>query len=1119
VTATPILETLAREYSASVEHVQNALEMLDAGLCAPFIGRFRRAQVGGLSESFVRRLDRRRHELEELDRRRGTILRLLEREPGVNEQHLAAIRDCMDRFELEDLFIPHRRPEPEVQLALDRGLGALADLLVAPVPKSERASLPGMETSDADEDDASDDDEKQEKPPSSAHEARSHDAAEESKARSEAPESQASDSSAASPPAPPDAESRGDTSAMPATSSEDHAVLSSQNSPRKTPEKTPEKTIVAAPSGSSPVSEAPSPSGSPPPKPAVEAVAAEGDEPHASDETEDAPPPPTLDAPRTSHAHIDLRAAMNAHLARMCQAFVRPDKGIHTESEALSGALRILSDRLGRNPRLRGVVRRILSKHGVLSVRSTVDESRMGRHRSLLKTRQPLRQLQGHRLLAIRQAQKERLLNTVITLEPEKALPKVRSALGRFTHPACAEVLNEVALQALNYRLLPMVDQDVRLDLKERADGEALRFLSQHLRQILFTPWLGHVVAAGVDVSAKGDWTIAVLDPDGKPLGPEVKIEVGDKDPGMLGAELDLVLSPHDVRFLAVGHGKGPRAALNKLRAALHAPRTELAPSSAHVARSPASSDAGPSSSPAAAVSAAGATATASPVAAANSSAAAPTPIASAAAPTASSATAARAAPVPSSNERAGRSDGKPPPFVFIVNESGLSSYANSDVARHELEGRSVPARMAISLGRRLQDPLSEVLKVDPRHLGLGSEQGLVSKANARRAFVETVESCTAHVGCEVNRAGISFLQHLPGIDRETAKRVVARRAEKPFQNREELRAEGILNEAQWTSAVAFMRVHDSTEPLDATGLHPEQYMLVRRMLDSIGLGIDQGFGRPGATKGLRRTDFEIDEGTWRDLMREISFPGRDPRMRLHAPMLLEPDTDPVRLVRDRVVEGIVSNVASFGTFVDIGLPQDAMIHISEISDRYVRDARELLSVGQVVRARILDGSGPRVSLSLKNVPWIARESGRERGRESARDRDAAHERGGPRGDGRGGDRRGGRGRADDRGRGAGRDRGGQEARPAQPFVRAAQTRRDGLGARSAGGRGGRGGGRPGGRGGDRDGGPRRGGPDRHDDGGERVRLDSLEPSRKPAFSPFASFFKAKQSEKTVEGE
>ncbi|MDZ4772549.1 MAG: Tex-like N-terminal domain-containing protein, partial [Planctomycetota bacterium] len=156
--STPILETLAYDFGTSVEHVRNALEMIDAGLSAPFIGRFRRGQVDLMSESGLRRLRRRRTELEDLDRRRGTILRMLEKEPSVTPAQIQEIQRCMDRFELEDLFIPHRRPEPEVQLALDRGLGALADALVAPIPKAERVALLGTDAEEKDEDNDGDGD-------------------------------------------------------------------------------------------------------------------------------------------------------------------------------------------------------------------------------------------------------------------------------------------------------------------------------------------------------------------------------------------------------------------------------------------------------------------------------------------------------------------------------------------------------------------------------------------------------------------------------------------------------------------------------------------------------------------------------------------------------------------------------------------------------------------------------------------------------------------------------------------------------------------------------------------------------------------------------------------------
>ncbi len=916
MTATPILETLAKELSAKPEHVQNALTMLDAGLSAPFIARFRRQEVGDLSESVIRRLKRTREELEELDRRRGTILRLLEKEPSATPAKLEAIRRTTDRFELEDLFIPHRRPEPEVQLALDRGLGALADLLVAPIPKAERAAMLGVSEKELEERESGDEE----------------------------------------------------------------------------PESEPEKQAEAPAAAEAPAPEAAAPQ----PEPAAAESVATADD---SEEEEAAPAAaPTLEPTALAHhPHIDPTAAMNAQLARVCQEFVRPDKGIHTESEALAGALRILSDRLGRDPRLRSTLRRILGKQGQLTVRPIVDDGRLGRHRSVARINQPLRQIQGHRLIAIRQAQKDRAVTTQLTLAPEHGLPRVRAALGRHTHPAYEQVLHDVAQQALQHRLVPMLEADVRLELKERADSEALRFLGQHLRQILATPILPELSVAGVDVNAKGDWTVVIVDANGEPTGPETRIETAGKEPAALGAELKALIEPTNVRVLALGNGKGPRAGVLKMRAALKA----------------AGSDAN----------------------------------------------------------------------VLVVNEAGLSSYANSELARSELPERAVPARMAISLARRLQDPLCEVLKIDPRHLGLGSEQGLVSKANAKRVLTETIESATAHVGCDVNRAPLSFLMHLPGMDREAAKRIVARRKERPFTSREELRQDGLLSEAQWTSVVAFLRIHGGSEPLDATNLHPEQYPLVRRMLDSIGSSVEQALGRPGGTKGLRRADFGVDEGTWRDLMRELGFPGRDPRSLQHPVRLLEPDTDPLRLTKDRVLEGIVTSVSSFGCFVDVGLAQDAMVHISETSERYVRDARELISVGETVRAKILEAGGQRLALSFKHLPPPERA---ERPPRAPRPEGAQR-----------GERRepGGRG-----GRGEGRGRGRREEPPVNPNLRAAQVRRDGLVVRSSKGAD-RGRGGPGGRGRDGERGER----------DEYVRLDSVDTGGQKAFKPFASFFKTEK--------
>ncbi|MDP6369700.1 MAG: Tex-like N-terminal domain-containing protein, partial [Planctomycetota bacterium] len=740
MTATHILEALAREFSSSPERVHAVLEMLDAGLTPPLIGRFRRADTGELPESVIRRIQRDRTQLEEMDRRRATILRTLEGSEGVGEKDLEGVRKSVDRFELEDLLLPHRRPEPEVQLALDRGLGELADLLVAPYRKSGAKEMPEPGDVQA------------------------------------APEVQAPSEAAAVPEtgtagqAEPAQETDGETQAQ-----EPGEEATSQDSADGTPS-------PATEPESAPVA----PAGQP------------------TEEARD-----TQDKPATSSVALKTDEILTPELARACQEFVRPDRGIHTEAEALAGAMRILADRLSRDPRLRGLIRRMLRKRGVLSVRSLVPDNKAGRHRSLMKLRQPMRQLQGHRLLALRQAQKERVLTTAISLEREVAMPKVLAALSRHRNPAFEGVLGEVARRALEVRILPMLEGDIRLELKERGDDEALRFLAQHLRQVLLTPPCGRHPVAAVDVSARGDWLLVTVDESGEPAGSGTLIEIADKDAAALGAELKTALGESRARTLAVGHGKVPRAAVPGLRAALAAAGLDL--------------------------------------------------------------------------------------VVHVVFDSGLTHYANSEGARKELPDASVAGRVALALARRLQDPLQELLKVEPRYLGLGVEQGFVSKANLKRTYREVIESCAALVGCDVNRASAFFLGFIPGLTKEAAGKLAERAKQTPFKNREELRGEGLLSEAEWANAVAFLRVPNSDEPLDRTGLHPEQYPLARRLLEAAGVTAQEGLGRSGLTRGLRRDAFEVDEYTWRDLMREISHPGRDPRPRLPLVRLLEGPVDPVR--------------------------------------------------------------------------------------------------------------------------------------------------------------------------------------------------------------------------------
>lgn len=988
MTAQPILETLAKEFSTDVPSVQAVFEMIDAGLSAPFIGRFRRARTGAMSEIHVRRIQRRREELQELDRRRGTIVRALERIEDLPAKALDDVRSCMDRFELEDLYVPFRRPEPEVQLALDRGLGALADLIVEPVPREKRPKKDAQDKGDQQKDaepeaQAADESAAAEAPAAeapAADEGASAEAAPEAAAEPSAPES--GDDGAGD-------DGMGDVpkelahdAELPEEKNEGEAADAPEAAPAEAP-----AAEEAAPAAEAPAEEsAPAEAAAEQPAPAAEeAPAAEA--PAAAAPATEAPAaaaPAAQPAPAPQPEPI----VVTPELSKLCAPFVDPDKGVHTESEALAGAVRILSDRVGRDARLRGHVRRVMRKKGILRVRAIVDEKKAGRHKNLLKLKAPLRQLQGHKLTAIRQAQKERVINTFIELEPKEVMGRVRATLGKHTRPEFDALLEDIARKALAQRLLPVVEEDIRLEIKERCDAEALRFVQSHLRQLLLTPFFGRVPVAGLDVSAKGDMTFAFLDGDGRVLA-DAKVEVGEKDDAALGAEIAQLVDQHGPEAIAAGSGKSARPAAHRVRTALRAAGREMA--------------------------------------------------------------------------------------VMIVNDAGATSYANGPRARVELEGVSIGTRLAVSMGRRLQDPMAEFLKVDPKQLGLGPEQRLVSKANLKRVLDEAVASAVAFVGCDFDTVPRSVIEHLPGLDEESAKRLADKRDAGEIESREQIRAEGILTEAQWASVAAFLRIRRSPEPLDRTSLHPEQYQLARQLLESAGGSVEESLGRPGATKGLRRQNFEVDEFTWRDLMRELSFPGRDPRGRNRSPEFISENTDPIRLQAGRVIEGVVTNVASFGAFVDVGRKQDAMLHISEIATRYVRDARELLSIGQSVRARIVDGSSSRIALSLKDVPAPEGEGG----------------------SGGGGGRRGGGRRSRRGGRGRGRGRGEAE-QPKGPAGRI--WRRDGAaGAATSSSR--RGGAR--GRGG-----PRRGGSDRFDRG-ERVDLRKLnEREQMPANNPFRKLFK-----------
>jgi uncharacterized protein len=310
-----------------------------------------------------------------------------------------------------------------------------------------------------------------------------------------------------------------------------------------------------------------------------------------------------------------------------------------------------------------------------------------------------------------------------------------------------------------------------------------------------------------------------------------------------------------------------------------------------------------------------------------------------------------------------------------VVNEAGASVYSASKVAREEFPKLDVTVRGAISIARRLQDPLAELVKIDPKSIGVGQYQHDVDQKPLRSSLSETVESCVNRVGVDVNTASAELLQYVSGLNMRQARNLVAHRNEHGrFANRRDfLNVSGIGDKA-FQQATGFLRIKDGENVLDSTAVHPESYPIVERMAESLSVPVDALVANADLIHSLDLEQFVSDQAglpTLEDIREELLRPGRDPRDQFVAAKFRDDVTELSHLEEGMALEGVVSNVTNFGAFVDIGVHQDGLVHISELSQRFVRDPREVVHVGQVVQVRVLgvDQALQRISLSMKLQP------------------------------------------------------------------------------------------------------------------------------------------------------
>ena len=314
--------------------------------------------------------------------------------------------------------------------------------------------------------------------------------------------------------------------------------------------------------------------------------------------------------------------------------------------------------------------------------------------------------------------------------------------------------------------------------------------------------------------------------------------------------------------------------------------------------------------------------------------------------------------------------------FSVTVSESGASVYSASDVARQEFPDLDLTVRGAISIARRLQDPLSELVKVDPKSIGVGQYQHDVDQRQLQQSLEKEIESCVNRVGVDLNTSSWTLLRYVAGVSERTALNIVKYRDEHGrFRSRVQLKEVTGVGPKTFEQAAGFLRIRGGDNPLDMTAVHPESYAVVEQIAAGLGTAVEELVRKPELVEKVDRSTLSAGTYTLNDILEELRKPGRDPREKFVAPAFDEQVREIEDVEPDMVLEGVVTNVTKFGAFVDIGVHQDGLVHISELSNRYIKDPSEAVKVGQIVKVKVLtvDAKAKRIALSMKQLQEGAR--------------------------------------------------------------------------------------------------------------------------------------------------
>ena len=564
--------------------------------------------------------------------------------------------------------------------------------------------------------------------------------------------------------------------------------------------------------------------------------------------------------------------------------FIAPENGVASEEDALAGARDIIAETISEDAASRAGLRRLFQEKAVISSKVVKKHQDQGaKFRDYFDWQEAAAKAPGHRLLAMFRGENEKVLT--LTLRPPEDLA-LHYLAGRHLRSSPARQQVGMALADGYRRLLaPSLENELRRELKTRADREAIAVFAANLRQLLLAPPLGQKRVLALDPGFRTGAKLVCLDGQGRLLhASTIYPLLGPKQADEAGRIVSSLVQEQAIEAIAIGNGTGGRE-----------------------------------------------------------------------------------------TEEFVRGLDLPADFIItLVNEDGASVYSASATARREFPDHDLTVRGAVSIGRRLQDPLAELVKIEAKAIGVGQYQHDVDQAELQQALNETVVSCVNAVGVELNSASLELLTAVSGLGPTLAANIIAHRdANGPFTGRAQLRQVPRLGPKAFEQCAGFLRIRGAANPLDASAVHPERYGLVARMAADAGLTVGQLMASAAARSALaldRYLTAEIGMPTLMDIVDELAKPGRDPRtafvqFRFAAGIHCLEDLRP-----GMVLPAIITNVTRFGAFADIGVHQDGLIHVSQLADRFVKDPAEVVRVRQQVEVRVLevDCDRRRISLSMK---------------------------------------------------------------------------------------------------------------------------------------------------------